>query len=832
MDRQSHPFPLFGNSQPLIPVTLFFILGIVAASYQWLNHKTCFSILIITMLILTLGIIKKWRLNLLLICIVFFLLGAILSGQQINPPFPPNHIKIIAEQYNSGEKDDPGISIEGVLSEAPERFPDKTRLSIDTERIFTPPSPIKDFGDKVTGKILITVGSPSVKVNYGDRIRFVAKLRIPKNFGNPGEFDYAGSLARQDIYVTAYVENERWIAVLGDKERTDWRTAIEHIRDNIRKFIDDSGIEYGAIIKALIIGEQGEIPKNIRDKFSATGTTHILAISGLNIGIIAFVAYWTTFQLLRQSERLMLSVNIRKLAAASSIIPVLVYGAVAGLSVSTQRAVLMVIIFIIAVLADKEKTFYNTLAAAAFVILIISPLAIYDISFQLSFISVLAIIYLVPKFQALWKGSGETNIVANTAQGLQFTVQCIKNYLLNPLAVSIAASIGTAPFIAYHFHRVSLIGLLANLIVVPLMGFMAVLLGLIAAFMSFFNQSIAYLFLKLTDVILKVSIWIVDLFARLPHASVFTTTPTIIEAVLFYLLIICIVEFKRVKTFKYILPIVIFAILGNYSYWYYHLNYNSNLKVTFISVGQGDSTLVEFPYGKRMLIDGGGFYNENFDVGERIVAPFLWKNKINRIDYLLLSHPQSDHMKGLKFIAEKFHAKEFRWNGMVRNDKTFTELFQSLDKNNTTEFITNASAAPLDINGVRVNFLNPPEESNFDTNNNSLVVRLDYKDASFLFTGDIEAVGEASVIKNATAGVTVLKVPHHGSRTSSTIDFLNKVKPALAVVSVGYMNPFGFPHPEILKRYNEFKIPLLRTDILGAITVETDGQKKRVSSYR
>ncbi|HBR17724.1 MAG TPA: DNA internalization-related competence protein ComEC/Rec2 [Deltaproteobacteria bacterium] len=680
------------------------------------------------------------------------------------------------------------------------------------------------------GKILITVGSPGIKINYKDRVRFIAKLRIPRNFGNPGEFDYVGNLAREGIYITGYIENERWIAVLGGEQKWDIGTALEQVRASMRNFIDNSGAANTPIIKALILGEKGEISKNIRDSFSSTGTAHILAISGLHIGIIAFVAYWIALRALKLSERLMLATDIKKLAAVSSIIPVLLYGAIAGFSVSTQRAVIMVLIFILAVIVNKEKGFYNTLAVAAFIILILSPLAIYDISFQLSFMSVLAIIYLVPRLQLLWEDKQKTDLAKLLPPHPVWNP--LKNYLLNPLAVSIAASIGTTSFVAYHFHRVSIIGVMANLIAVPLMGFIAVPLGLISGFISFFSRPFAHIILKLTDIVLTISIWIVNLFAQLPYSSVFTTTPTILETVSFYLLIICIAEYKRAKIFKYSLPIAAFILIADYSFWYYCLNYNPNLKVTFISVGQGDSALIEFPYGKRMLVDGGGFYDDDFDVGERIIAPFLWKSKIDRIDYIILSHPQADHMKGLKFIAERFHTKEFIWNGETSSDKAYRELMGVMDRNGIKQSIANAATPALDINDVDIQFLNPPPDSHLDTNNNSLIARLAYKDVNFLFTGDIGDVGETAMLKRGEKiEAAVLKVPHHGSRTSSSAGFLNGVRPKLAVASVGYLNPFGFPHPEIVKRYGNLKIQFLRTDREGAITVETDGRELTVTSY-
>ena len=320
MDKPRQPFP--DKTSPLIPISAFFILGIIAASYNWFTNRLSLAFLIVSLLVLILGIKRKWRHNLTTAYIAFFLIGAILASQQANPYFPKNHIKVLSEHYNNLKRDEPGIRVEGVLANPPERFSDKTRLYIDAKKIFTQKENIP-----VTGKILITVESTSVKFKYSDRLRFILKPRIPQNFGNPGEDDYAGNLARQDIYVTGYIENERWIAVMGGEEKHGLRTSIEQVRDKIRDFIDGSSIENSAIIKALIIGEEDGISQKTRSSFNITATTHILSISGLHIGIVAFAAYWVTFQLLRLSERLTLAVNIRKLAAVSGIIPVLLYGA-------------------------------------------------------------------------------------------------------------------------------------------------------------------------------------------------------------------------------------------------------------------------------------------------------------------------------------------------------------------------------------------------------------------------------------------------------------------------------------------------------------------------
>src|SRR3989304_4491476 len=228
---------------------------------------------------------EKHPLVLPIIFFIFFLLGAILSTQKTEPPLPNNHIRKVIENMAGVaiKEDNPlGIAVEGVLYSAPERFPDKTRLYVDAEK-----GVAKNKIIPVSGKILITVGSPLVNVKYGDRVRFIAKLRIPRNFGNPGEFNYAGYLARQGIYVTGYIENERWIAVLRSEQKWALRGTIEQIRDRIRGFIDNSGVDNPSIIKALIIGEQGEIPREIKESFISTGTAHILAIdNGLDNGRI------------------------------------------------------------------------------------------------------------------------------------------------------------------------------------------------------------------------------------------------------------------------------------------------------------------------------------------------------------------------------------------------------------------------------------------------------------------------------------------------------------------------------------------------------------------
>ncbi|MBI5894399.1 MAG: DNA internalization-related competence protein ComEC/Rec2 [Deltaproteobacteria bacterium] len=806
------------NPHSIIPILISFILGIFSAEYNLIGEETAFSIFIAALLLAILLLLKK-IFSYPAIYSAFFFAGILLMIQETNPVFPPNHIKNIIN--NKKEL----MNIEGVLCRSPERFIDRTRLYVNAEKMFN-----NDAVIPITGKILLTVdGQLNAPLKYGDRIRFISKIHTSRNFGNPGEFDYKWHLEKEGIYAKGYIENERWIVKISGHSQNPFWANIEKIRKGLNDLIDKTASDNKGIMKALLIGESGEIPKNIKDIFAKTGTSHILAISGLHIGIVAFVIYSLFYKILIQSEKLTLSFNIKKLAAIASILPILFYGLIAGFPVSTERAVIMVIVFILAVIIDREKDFYNTLAIAGFIILVISPSAIYNISFQLSFASVFAIIYLMPKFQSIYAPSPQSSPLAEEGRSEGHVQTWFKDKIITGLLVSIVASIGTAPIVAYHFHRVSIIGILANVIAVPLMGFIVVPLELLASFIHMFSGGLASFILQTASLVLKISVWVIDIFSKLPYSSIWVTTPTIFEIIIFYLLVISLVSIKKFRIAKYAAALLIIALISDYAYRHYRINYNENLKVTFLSIGQGDSSLVEFPHGKRMLIDGGGSQGADFDTGERLIAPFLWKNKIKNIDYIVMSHPQSDHFKGLKFIAENFNVKEFWWNGDNAESEEYKDLIRTIEMKNIKKRIIDTSA--IDINGVKLESLNQLK-SDIDKNNASLVMKITYGDIKFLFTGDIEKQGEMGLIKDGRdIKADVLKVPHHGSRTSSTDDFIKSVSPKIAVMSVGYANQFHFPHKDIVGRYEKAGVRIMRTDLMGAITIETNGKEKIIKSY-
>jgi competence protein ComEC len=280
------------------------------------------------------------------------------------------------------------------------------------------------------------------------------------------------------------------------------------------------------------------------------------------------------------------------------------------------------------------------------------------------------------------------------------------------------------------------------------------------------------------------------------------------------------------------------------TYWNLKGFFQKNLIITFIDVGHGDSILLEFPKGKRMLIDGGGLYEDRFDIGKNVIAPFLWKKKIRKIDYLVLTHPDPDHLKGLNFITSHFSIGQFWDNGLQVDSEPYLQLRKTLEANKIKMESLNRDTTPQMINGVQISILNPPfllvtkdasRRKVWDPsflNNHSLVMKLQFKKMGLLLTGDIQKEAEYQILKTGhPLRSDILKIPHHGSASSSTPPFLQRVKPTFAILSVGERNIGRLPRPEVLRRYEEMGSEIFRTDKHGAITVITDGNEIEMKPF-
>lgn len=807
------PFPL---------LLLAYIWGIFIGNYFFFPQKWIFLIILLALILLTISIFASLKKPpLFLALLIFFLLGFLFINRILHPAFPVNHLIHFAgeEKY----------LLEGIIYKAPEIVGEKTRFYVHGERICG-----QNEGLKVVGNILLTVPDRNYDLRYGDRIRFVSKLFLPRGATNPGAFDYQNFLARRGIWVTAYVKASSEIMRVQEQTGHPFFHFVETSRERIRNFLDvNVPRSYGGIIKALVLGEKGDIDRETNEKFIVAGVNHILSISGLHVALVAAFFFGVAHLLMKLFPSLLLRWPLNKVAASAAIIPVIFYTFIAGLGVAAVRSTIMMLSLLLALLLDRWRDLYDALFLAAFLILVVSPEALFEISFQLSFLAVLAIIYLTPRF---WEYFSFLKIWPYQSWVAELPTWKRKTlfYFITSLLTTTAAILGTGPIVVYYFNRLSLAGFFANLFLVPLLGLGNTILSLLTAFFIFWAKPMAEWLNYINVFLLKISLALVDLFSSLPAASWRITTPTILELISIYGVILLAANLKRWKRSF----LLLFSLIGFLSilqiYTYYSQVHNKEMKVTFLDVGQGDAVVLFFPQGKVLVVDGGGSPDGSFDPGERIIAPYLWKEKRKTIDYLVNTHPHPDHLQGLLFLLKNFQIGQVWSNGESREGDVSLAEFQQLAGKRL--HLKSREMEPLNINGVKVEFLHPPLESKekglFWGNNASLVIRLTFKEVSFLLTGDIEAAAESEIAnKFPNLQSMVLKVPHHGSKTSSTWPFLEKVMPAYAVFSVRSGGKYPLPNREILGRYEKINAQILMTKCHGAITFITDGEKIKMQTF-
>jgi competence protein ComEC len=464
-------------------------------------------------------------------------------------------------------------------------------------------------------------------------------------------------------------------------------------------------------------------------------------------------------------------------------------------------------LFLLASCLGRKREVYTTLALAALVILLINPLTLFNVGFQLSFAAVLSILYLYPKIYPRLK--------------------FLSSYPAGLMSVSLAAWVGVAPLVAYHFNYFTPVSILANLFVIPLVT-IVVALGFLATIFSFFFP-LAQLFASSNWLFLTILIKVIDFFTNFPGAGIRVVTPSLSSVGLYYLGIIGLVNFKRSLLVRKIvsmgaLCLIIIFIWGNI-----FVSQDRLLKVTFLDVGQGDSIFIQFPDKRNMLIDGGdGRFN--------ILPSYLWDEGIRRIDYLVLTHPHADHVTGLVDVLSCFKIGEVWDSGQEFTSPEYERFLKIIDSKRTPYKIVRVGERLNIAPGIGIAILHPQKKflrgGGSEPNNNSIVIKLSYGKVKFLLTGDIEREAEGLIVKKYGSRLksTILKVPHQGSKTSSTLKFLKKVSPECAIISVGARNPFGHPYPEVLERLQSLGIKIYRTDKNGAITITTDGKNYRIKT--
>jgi len=847
--------------RPLIPLLIAFISGLAAANHlpEQLLRPALSGIFISAGMIIY--AVSRHKNSTLLPLILFFCLGYYaLTPWQLSS-FSKDHVKFYVN-------DSMKWKISGIIDETPLFQSYRTVCILDKIRLSG--SNKEGPGFFVRGKIRAIIYDNPDRLAIGDRLTFDSKIRPFTNFKNPGGFDYIKYMAFKRIWGNAYTSYQKMAFHPAAK------TLQKHLasaRQKISAIIDQSSDnDANTILKALILGSRQQIPKPLREAFNRAGISHILAISGLHIGIVASFAFFMLTSLFSRFNTFLLHAWTRKWAAIFSLIPIIAYAIIAGMSPSTQRAVIMVGVFLLTFLLERDHDIINTVCVAALTILIISPPSLISISFQLSFAAVLSIIY------------GASIIFQSPKSPVSIPVYWLKT-IVTFCVVSGLAIIGTAPLTMFYFNQISLMGIFSNLIFVPLIGFVVVPLGLFSVLILMpVCSSAAVWGLNICNSLMHFSIEWIYRIADLPYAAIKTITPSFLEIICMYVLLgfVLYLLFPNKKqkshnktqnkiqthqnfhkksclnrpllaarTFNNRLPsqppklpqksllrskwalritgITLLILSADIYYWIEKRWGKEDLTVSIVDVGQGNAALIELPGGQCALIDGGGYSNNAlFDIGEKVIAPFLWHKKIKTVETVFLTHYDSDHVNGLIFILKHFNVRQVFANhdpATCFKNKKFNHIIsdKQIHYPPYTRF-----PKELNINGVIFKILYPqeqfaelaPMDSWRDSNNNSMVIQVNFENQSILFPGDIMKKAEKELVAlNENLQSDILVSPHHGSCSSSNRGFLKQVHPKYIIISCGRQNRFGFPAPDVLARYKKNNILTLRTDIDGGVCI-------------
>jgi competence protein ComEC len=820
--------------RPIIPLTVTMIIGILVGEAYPGQGKWVFLLTISSGAALLFFMIRKKAalgLPLLFICS----LGYLSIQPWVAPQFPDDHVR--------HHIDAPAGQIAGYVLSTPVYRNNRTRLVMEMETIST-----GDQQAKVRGRVRLTIAGAPVFLSKGDRISYFGRIRSIRNFNNPGGFDYERYMAFQKIWSRSYVKVENLSMRTIGKTSGTWfdldrrRSGVADLIDRQVTIRPDKDTDIRAISKALLIGDRKDISPELREIFNRSGVGHLLAISGLHIGIVATAAFILFRWMASWVPPLLWTGWTRKTAAILTFIPVMAYGLLAGMSPSTQRAVIMVGVFLLTLLLDRDQDLTNTICIAGMLILFIHPPALFSISFQLSFVAVLVIVWGMSLIQTRFKDPKNTGIM-------------LINRAIAFIAVSLFAVLGTAPLVMAYFNQVSLIGIVVNIIAIPLVGFLAVPLGLLGVFFHLIVPPVALACLTVSHWILGISIAIIRFFSDLPFAALETVTPSPIEIGLYYLAMLAgyiwisekavLQPFGKQRTRMRILiakAMIILAAVGwsvDVGYWVHQRFWHSDLRATIFDVGQGSAALIELPLGSNLLIDGGGFSGTAaFDTGRNIIAPYLLRKKIKTIDTIVLSHPNSDHLNGLIYIAKNFRVKKAITNNQPSDTKGYRLFMRALKEHGIDTPAYRTLDGSIQFAGGELEILHPPKDfldsgpvkNQENINDNSLVVKVSMGQHAFLFPGDIMAMGEKTLVASAPGNLksTVLISPHHGSDTSSSPLLMAQVDPEIVVVSCGWQNRFRFPSKKILNRYSDRGCRIFRTDKHGAILIRTNGENMKI----
>lgn len=625
-----------------------------------------------------------------------------------------------------------------------------------------------------------------------DKILVRGKINSLVSVGNPSQYDYVLQQNRQNIFGNSFVRGEQ-ITLLETNTKIiiadELNKFLQQAFTRLTKFLPVADV---AMLKGLLFGGYEGIDRDTVRDFSATGIIHILSVSGTHIALIG----GATFALTR-------SVSV-KFAVYFASLAIIIYAFLSGFVPPVVRSTMMGILVLFSIIVERETSKIASLSLVLLLCLLFTPRLIFDIGFQLSFVSTAGLLFLAPQINKILQNK-------------------IPYYLSLPLAITTAAQIAVFPFIVHYFHTVSLLSWLANFFVTPLIEFV-VLIGLAGFILFLILPPVGSVILIIAISILSAANRLNSFLAKWQSMIIVVPEQSFLWIVGYYLLVIIIFrlyplqKIDRKAQLKFAAPILIILFVAIL----FKPHRVEPLTIHFIDVGQGDATLIITPDKKTILLDSGKA-NENYDVGERIVLPYLHYYGIDSLDLLILSHGDNDHAGGAAAVARQLPIGEI----LLPNEKMAGDLQRLVHFSKKSRFNFMQRGMQRNFGAVQLKVLYAPIGKG---NESSAVILLEYQDKKILFTGDLEESAEI-LLAPVLPKIDILKVAHHGSKTSSSPVFLSATRPAYAIISVGARNRYKHPAPEVLSRLQNYQSTVFRTDWQGAIVVEVT-ENLKISTYR
>ena len=623
-------------------------------------------------------------------------------------------------------------------------------------------------------KVLISIKKSQQidKINYGDLIYLEGKLEIPKIATNYKGFDYRQYLKTKKIQGIVIADN---VKILKVKYKNNLIYQIQKkIKETIKEELPD---ETGNLLLAILVGDKKDLSEQIQINFKNSNLSHMLAVSGAHVSYIIIGLTYITQN----------SIMGKRKARVFCIFFLIIFMAITNFTPSVTRACIMAILTLVSKILYKKADIYTNISISALIILLYNPYSLLDLGFKLSFGGTIGIVIFM---RFIKKKQEEPKLL---------------NYIKQMALVSICANIIIIPIIMNNFNTVSLTFLVSNILASPILAII-VIVGFSIIIISIISHSLSNLLVFWLNPILNLLIKISSFCSKLPFAKILVVTPYIFNIIFYYTIILYLVNYNELKQFikkETVILLSIILILSNFIFYILP----QDLKIYFIDVGQGDSTLIVTPSKKTILIDGGG--SESFDVGEKVLLPYLLDRRIRKIDYIMISHFDTDHCKGIFTVIENLKVKNIIISKQAEKSENYKK-FKEIVANKKINIILVKAGDKIKIDKyIYFKILFPTEKLIMQNplNNNSIVSQLNYKSFKMLFTGDIEEIAEKEILnlQKDKLKSTILKVAHHGSNTSSTQEFINSVKPELALIGVGKNNTFGHPSECVVEKLRDLR---------------------------